>query len=73
MLMLDIEILNKEIEHTGVYVYAQSRNGYTGLDEYEGKYSQRDSGKCIRNLKCGTPKECLIAAELFVEDKLSNV
>jgi hypothetical protein len=39
------------------YLEAQGRNGYTGLDEY-----CIDTKKCIRNIQCGTPAECLSAA-----------
>lgn len=40
---------------TGCHLEAQGRNGYTGLDEYEGT-------KCIRTIQCGSPRECALAA-----------
>ena len=39
------------------YLRAEGRNGYTGLDEH-----RRSDDGCIRNIQCGTPKECLAAA-----------
>ncbi len=58
----DIKAINETLAGSGYYIFAQGRNGYTGLDEYKGDPNQRDSGKCIRNLQCGTPRECLQAA-----------
>ena len=53
---------NKKLDGSGYYLAAQSRNGYTGLDEYHGDSSEGNAGKCVRNLKCGTPRECIQAA-----------
>jgi hypothetical protein len=39
---------------------AEGRNGYTGLDLYDEK------GACLTNITCGTPKECLAAANSHV-------
>ena len=39
---------------------AGGRNGYTGLDLYDEK------GTCLTNITCGTPKECLNAANAHV-------
>ena len=39
------------------YLVAEGRNGYTGLDEPE-----IGTDRCLRNIECGTPKECLTAA-----------
>ncbi len=72
MLDSDIESINESLVGTGSYVLAQGRNGYTGLDEYKGDYKNRDSGCCIRNLACGTPKKCLEVAVSFMEDKLNE-
>jgi hypothetical protein len=72
-LQQDLIEINKSIEHTGHYVAAQGRNGYTGLDEYEGVSSAGNSGRCIRNLQCGTPKECLLAAELYADSFTENL
>jgi hypothetical protein len=51
--------LNTRVENAGggTYLSAESRNGYTGLDEYS-----IVTDKCIRNIACGSPRECLIAA-----------
>lgn len=61
----DLKEINQQLKGTGYYLAAQGRNGYTGLDEYKGDPSEGDSGKCIRNLQCGTPKECFEAARQY--------
>ncbi len=55
----DLKGINELAKERGKHTYleAQGRNGYTGLDEYS-SITQR----CIRTIKCGTPKECLNAA-----------
>lgn len=39
------------------HVKADTRNGYTCLDEYDDA-----SGRCLRMLQCGTTRECYITA-----------
>lgn len=58
----DLQEINAELAGTGIYLAAKSRNGYTGLDEYEDKNNTGTGGRCIRSLHCGTPRECLKAA-----------
>ena len=55
----DLKKINDVAKARGKHTYleAQGRNGYTGLDEYS-SITQR----CIRNIECGTPNECLTAA-----------
>jgi hypothetical protein len=43
--------VNRRIESTGRYVSVQGRNGYIGLDEYEGE------GTMLRSIFCGTTRE----------------
>jgi len=62
-LRLDLEKYNASLAKYG-HTYslkAEARNGYTGLDLYEGD-------KCLRNLECGTPRECLNGARDFIID-----
>lgn len=61
-LVESLEGLNAKVTN-GRHLEAQGRNGYTGLDEYEGK-------KCIRTIACGTPKECADAAAWWVLDQI---
>lgn len=42
--------VNRRLAPSGLSVYAQGRNGYTGLDEY------RD-GQCQRTIMAGTKRE----------------
>lgn len=58
-LRFDVAAINKRAEDAGVdsYLRVEGRNGYTALDEHD-----RKTGKCFRNIECGTPKECLAAA-----------
>ena len=55
----DLKNINEIAEARGrnTYLVAAGRNGYTGLDEHE-----RGTNRCLRNIECGTPKECLTAA-----------
>ncbi len=55
----DLKGINEVAKERGkvTYLEAQGRNGYTGLDEYSSI-----TNRCIRTIKCGTPKECLTAA-----------
>lgn len=48
--------LNAEMKPFGFEIKATSRNGYTAVDLYG------DNGKCIRNIECGSPRECWSAA-----------
>jgi hypothetical protein len=59
--------INEEISSTGFYLCAQSRNGYTGLDEYKGSSVDGNAGRCIRNIECGTPRQCIEAANVYVQ------
>lgn len=61
-LYAELHEVNKNLAGSGYYLAAQSRNGYTGIDEYRGDASEGHAGKCVRNLKCGTPRECIQAA-----------
>lgn len=61
-LYAELNEVNKTLAGSGYYLAAQSRNGYTGIDEYRGDASEGHAGKCVRNLKCGTPRECIQAA-----------
>lgn len=42
--------VNRRIESTGRHLKAQRRNGYVGLDEYQGE-------ACIRTVTVGTKRE----------------
>jgi hypothetical protein len=55
----DLKGINDIAKERGkvTYLSAEGRNGYTGLDEYSSI-----TNRCIRNITCGTPKECLTAA-----------
>lgn len=55
----DLKGINEIAKERGkvTYLAAEGRNGYTGLDEYSSI-----TNRCIRNIECGTPKECLNAA-----------
>ena len=55
----DLKGINEIAKERGkvTYLEAQGRYGYTGLDEYSSI-----TNRCIRSIKCGTPKECLTAA-----------
>lgn len=57
--------INVALKPTGHYLKAASRNGYTGLDLYSGDGSLGHGGKCLRNIECGTPRECLEAANNY--------
>ena len=61
-LRFDVAEINKRAEDAGrdTYLRVEGRNGYTGLDEHS-----RSTGKCLRNIQCGTPKECLSAAIIW--------
>lgn len=58
----DIDGINKTGGRNGrtTYLKVQARNGYTAVDEY----GVNTAGKtvCIRNIQCGTPRECESAA-----------
>lgn len=55
----DLKGINAIAKERGMktYLIAEGRNGYTGLDEHDSI-----THRCIRTIKCGTPKECLSAA-----------
>lgn len=61
----DLKSINENFAGTGYYLAAQSRNGYVGLDEYRDDPSKGTAGRCIRNIACGTPRECLEAAQVY--------
>lgn len=71
-LYAELHEVNKKLDGSGYYLAAQSRNGYTGLDEYRGDSSEGNAGKCVRNLKCGTPRECIQAAYDYEPPKQEN-
>lgn len=55
----DLVEINALAENRGMntYLRAEGRNGYTGLDEHE-----RGTDRCLRNIQCGSPRECYTAA-----------
>lgn len=65
MLEQDLQTINQKISSTGYYLAAQGRNGYTGIDEYQGDASEGTAGRCIRNIECGTPRQCFEAAKTY--------
>lgn len=65
MLTEELNQINASLAGTGYYLAAQGRNGYTGLDEYRGDPSEGTAGHCMRNIECGTPKDCAIAARFY--------
>lgn len=66
MLQADLEKINARLLGTGFYLEAQSRNGYTGIDEYFDDVSKGHAGNCTRNIATGTPTACLKAALAYV-------
>lgn len=58
----EIESINKTGSRNGrtTYLKVQARNGYTAIDEYSVKTG--GSAICLRNIQCGTPRECASAA-----------
>lgn len=58
-----IKVINDDAKAAGrqTFLKALARNGYLGLDEYELRAD--GSSRCIRNLECGTPRECLATAK----------
>jgi hypothetical protein len=61
-LYAELKEINKSLVGTGYYLAANSRNGYTGVDEYRGDASEGTAGKCVRNIQCGSPRACRDAA-----------
>lgn len=59
-LQSDIDNLNNSLKEANspYHLSCEGRNGYTAVDVYENE-------KCIRNLACGTPKECLAESRIF--------
>lgn len=57
----DIEGINKTGGRNGrtTYLKVEARNGYTAIDEYTVKAGR---AVCLRNIECGTPRECESAA-----------
>lgn len=64
-LQADIKELNQTLIASGYYLYADSRNGYTALDEYRVDPSKAKGGICVANIECGSPRECLAAANAY--------
>lgn len=65
MLDADIKAINASLAGSGYYLGVQGRNSYTCLDEYKGNPAEGDSGHCVGVIKCGSPRECLEAAEQY--------
>lgn len=59
----DLVAINAIAENKSMntYLVAEGRNGYTGLDEHE-----RGTNRCLRNITCGSPRECYTAAMEWV-------
>lgn len=62
MLKEELKAVNAKLAGSGYYLVAQSRNGYTVVDEYKGDISEGHSGICVNNLQCGSPRDCIEAA-----------
>ena len=62
-LRADLERFNAELAKQGYtfHLEAESRNGYTGLDLYEGK-------RCQRTIETGSPMDCHLAIIQFTLD-----
>ena len=62
----DIAALNKELEERGHEYRFQlgHRNGYTAIDL--ARTQQHKRGTCVRNIQCGSPRECLTACENYI-------
>ncbi|WAX21446.1 hypothetical protein [Stenotrophomonas phage RAS14] len=54
----EIEAINQTGGRNGrtTYLKVQARNGYTAIDEYSVR--QGGGAICLRNIQCGTPREC---------------
>lgn len=68
-LRFDLIALNKRVKDAGgkTMLDVEGRNGYTGLDEYNS-----ETGRCIRNIECGTPSKCLTAALTWAIGQISD-
>lgn len=64
-LRADIAELNKTLKPTGYYLDVECRNGYTGLDEYRVSTDPAKRDCCVRNIECGSPRDCWEAARLY--------
>lgn len=71
-LIADLKEINAELKHTGYYLVAESRNGYTGLDLFRGDPATGKHGTCVRNIECGSPRECLEAAGDYRDGELAH-
>lgn len=54
--------MNQTLQAAGhdCYLRMQGRNGYTGLDLFDNV-----TNSCLRNIRCGTPRQCLESAEQY--------
>lgn len=64
-LRADVAELNKTLKPSGYYLDVECRNGYTGLDEYRVSTDPAKRDTCVRNIECGSPRECLAAANAY--------
>lgn len=64
-LRADIKDLNETLKPTGYYLSADSRNGYTALDEYRVSKDPAKRDTCVRNIECGSPRDCWDAACMY--------
>lgn len=64
-LQADIKELNETLKPSGYYLVADSRNGYTALDEYRVDTNKAKGGICVANIECGSPRDCWDAARLY--------
>ena len=58
-LRADIKDINEANASAPTKLRVLPRNGYIGLDE------MGHDGRCIRNIECGSARECLTAAQLW--------
>lgn len=65
----EINVMIQKATNGRYFLEAQSRNGYTGLDLYR---MEGDRRKCERNIQCGSPRECLEAAESYKSGVLES-
>lgn len=61
-LQADIRELNETLKPSGYFLRVDSRNGYTAIDEYRADSTKASGAACVRNIECGTPRECWDAA-----------
>jgi hypothetical protein len=64
-LRADIAEMNKTLMPSGYYLGVECRNGYTGLDEYRVSTDPAKRDTCVRNIECGSPRDCWDAARMY--------